>query len=183
MRLTTSGSFALAFALAAVAGTTHAQQLPKQNLISIQPIGVVLAVYAAEYERAVSPTTTIGIGGTSWAGLDDEDFEAWSAEAKFRYYPEAKPFQGFSFGVSAGVARVEEARCDFFTGGEVCTTDATTAPSFGFLLDYNWLLGPTDGFYVGLGIGAKRVLTDDDDEAFDFPNAYPTARLSVGIAF
>jgi hypothetical protein len=181
MRLMTFGAFALA--LAALGLPARAQQLPKQNLISIQPIGVILGVYAGEYERALSPTMTFGVGGTTWAGLDDEDFEAWSAEAKFRYYPEARPFQGFAFGTAVGFARVEEQHCDFAPGGEVCTTEATTAPSFAFMIDYNWLLGPTDGFFVGLGLGAKRVFTDDDDEAFDFPNAYPTARLSVGIAF
>lgn len=181
MRLTTFGAFILAAAATAIPAA--AQQLPKQNVVSIQPIGVVLAVYAAEYERALSPTTTLGVGGTSWNGFDDDDFEAWSAEAKFRYYPEARAFQGFSFGVAAGVARVEEVRCDVVAGGELCTTDDTTAPTFGFMLDYNWLLGPTDGFFVALGIGAKRVATSDDDAGFDFPNAYPTARLSVGIAF
>lgn len=180
MRLTTLGAFALLLALPA--RPAAAQQLPKQNLISIQPIGVILGVYAAEYERALSPTMTFGLGGTTWAGLDDEDFEAWSAEAKFRYYPEARPFQGFAFGVAAGLARVEETNCVVIID-EDCQTLTETAPSFGFMVDYNWLLGPTDGFFVGLGIGAKRVLTKDDDEAFDFPNAYPTARLSVGIAF
>jgi hypothetical protein len=183
MRLTTSGAFILALAASSIPAT--AQQLPKQNVLSIQPIGVVLAVYAGEYERATSATTTFGIGATSWSGFDEDDFDAWSADVKFRYYPEAKPFENFSFGILGGLARVEDASCSQDPEvGFFCRTEQKTAPTFGFLIDYNWLLGPTNSFYVGVGLGAKRVLNiDDEDEFFDFPNAYPTARLSVGIAF
>lgn len=182
MRLTTFGASVLVLAASSVPAS--AQQLPRQNVVSIQPVGLVLAVYAAEYERATSATTTLGIGATSWNDFDENDFDAWTADLKFRYYPEAKPLEKFSFGLLGGLARVEERSC--FQDSEVgfyCRTARKTSPTFGFLLDYNWLLGPTNSFFVGVGLGAKRVLNIDDDDFSDFEGAYPTARLSVGFAF
>lgn len=46
----------------------------------------------------------------------------------------------------------------------------------------NWLLGASKAFYVGLGLGAKRLFVDEKEVA-DVSGGYPTARVSVGFAF
>jgi hypothetical protein len=58
------------------------------------------------------------------------------------------------------------------------------ALSVGLDLGYSWLLGRTRQFFIGTGIGAKRLFrlgdeNDDDDETY----GYPTIRLSIGFAF
>ena len=154
---------------------------PRQQVISFQPINAVFTVYAAEYERALKPTLTLGVGAT---GFFPGDLSYTSGDVKLRYYPQARPFQGFSFGASVGVTRAGEEYTDFGGGGEPVERDrSVTGPSGGFMLDYGWLLGATQRFYVGLGVGAKVLFVDDEDFSDDFIARYPTARLSVGYAF
>jgi hypothetical protein len=54
-------------------------------------------------------------------------------------------------------------------------------PSAGIELDYSWRLGAAEKFYIGLGLGAKRLFIEDDD--LDFITAYPFARFNIGWAF
>jgi len=149
----------------------------KRQVLSIQPISAVLTLYAAEYERAVSPVLTFGLGAT---GFFPDEISYTSADVKVRYYPQEVPLSGFSFGGSVGFTRVSE---DFeeFDGG----TDSETAsgPSAGVTLDYGWLLGRTRSFYIGLGAGAKVLFIDEDEFSDDVIVRYPTARLSIGYAF
>jgi hypothetical protein len=49
-------------------------------------------------------------------------------------------------------------------------------------VDYNWLLGRSNRFLVGTGIGAKRIL-GDRDEFDNAPRVYGTARFLIGVAF
>jgi hypothetical protein len=149
----------------------------RQQVISFQPINAVFTVYAAEYERAVASTLTLGVGAT---GFFPDDVSYTAGDLKLRYYPQARPLQGFSFGGTVGITRVSEDVFDEVTGeGE----RSATGPSAGVMLDYGWLLGASQRFYVGLGIGAKVVFVDDDDFSDDFIARYPTARISVGHAF
>lgn len=151
---------------------------PRQQVISFQPLNAVFTVYAAEYERALRPTLTLGVGAT---GFFPDELSYTSGDVKLRYYPQAHPFQGFSFGASVGVTHVSEDFFDSLSG----TTDETsvTGPSGGFMLDYGWLLGASQRFYLGLGVGAKVLFVDDAEFSDDFLARYPTARLSVGYAF
>ena len=151
-----------------------------RSVLSTQPLSIILSVYNAEFERALGNTTTIGVTASYWSPdfNDDDDFSYVSGDLKFRYYPGAKPLEGFSFGGSVGATRVSED--DSFTG----ETHTATGPSIGTYLDYGWLLGPTNRFYVGLGFGAKAVFVDDADfEGSDVTLRYPTARISVGFGF
>jgi hypothetical protein len=51
------------------------------------------------------------------------------------------------------------------------------------VLDYNWLIGQNRRFFVGTGIGAKRLFGDlGNNEFFDI-EVVPLARLQVGVAF
>ena len=184
-----------AIAAIAVPAALSAQNVPspagvtmptaKNQVISIQPLTAMFTVYSAEFERAISPTMTVGVGATYWGGDEDEDgisAEAsyTSGDVKLRYYPGARPFQGFSFGGQVGFSRVEGSVTDESTG-EV-SDGSVSGPTFGIALDYGWLLGGSKSFYVGLGVGAKMLFIDEDD-IDDVTARYPTARISIGYAF
>lgn len=173
-------------ALAVASGTLGAQSvLPKQQVLSIQPISSIVGFYSGEYERVVSQSVTLGIGASyldNFLGDNSaEDPHYLSTEAKLRFYPGARPLTGFSFGVTAGFTQVSSRDnfCDFST----CTHDRSSAsgPSAGFQLDYGWLLGRNENFAVALGAGGKRLFISDHDTNATL--AYPTARISVGMAF
>lgn len=157
--------------------------MPK-NVLSIQPLAAMFTVLAAEYERVVGKSVTLGFGinSVSIGDEDDPDGEAsWSsADIKLRYYPQGNAPQGFSLGGSVG-------------GTQVKGTNNTTTPptdeeasggSVGVLLEYQWLLGAKKKFAIALGVGAKALMIDDSDVTVgSFTARYPTARVSIGYAF
>lgn len=169
------------------AATGAALPAPKAQVISVQPITAMFTLYSAEYERALSPTVTLGVGGTHWSdGMDEGDdasagLSYTSGDVKLRYYPGASPFQGFSFGVQGGYTRVAGQVTDDETGERV--DGSVGGATFGVALDYNWLLGASRSFYVGLGAGAKAALIDVNVLDGKVVANYPTARLSIGYAF
>ena len=157
----------------------------KNQVVSLQPITAMFTLYSAELERKLTPTLTLGVGGTYWSDGEDDtdgsvDAKYASGDLKLRYYPGATPFQGFSFGVQAGVTRVSGSVTNEGTGET--EEGSTTGPTFGVALDHNWLLGASKSFYVGLGIGAKALFIDED-AIDDATVRYPTARISIGYAF
>ena len=167
--------------IATVIATAAGAQAPvsgKSSVFSIQPISTMLTVYSGEFELAMSRSTTLGIGATYWGpDFDDAEFSYLAGDLKFRYYPEGRAFQGFSFGGSAGLTRVAASDNNTQDNGSV------TKPSIGVMLDYGWLLGTSKSFYVGLGAGAKALFMSDDEFNQDITLRYPTARLSIGWAF
>ncbi|MDQ6831350.1 MAG: DUF3575 domain-containing protein [Gemmatimonadota bacterium] len=166
-------------ALAPVA--LHAQSAPN-NVLSINPLSSILGFYSGEFEHALSPSTSIGIGGSYWS--DDADnfgngyrLRYYSTEAKLRYYPSARGLAGFNLGLTGGITRVSEHHT---TAGSI--DDGATAGSFGFEFAYNWLLGADRRLLISAGGGAKRlILTSDNVDHTTL--AYPTIRFSVGFAF
>lgn len=165
-------------ALVCIAPRLASAQEPtgKAAVISIQPINAMLTVYAGEAELAMSRSATIGFGATYWSpDVIDGDFNYASADVKIRYYPEGRPFQGFSFGGSVGYTHLGAT--------DNSTSGSAGGPSIGVMLDYNWLLGAQKAFYVGLGLGAKTLFISDKDVADEATLHYPTMRLSVGWAF
>ena len=170
----------LALLLAAFTPLAARAQGPTyKNVLSIQPIDIVLTVIAGEYERAISKATTIGIGGTHWSTGDSGDKATYnSGDLKLRYYPGGEALHGFSFGGSIGFAAVSAD--DAFTS----TTQTASGASFGVLLEYQWLLGAKKNFAVALGAGAKALsISASDISSSSFSAHYPTARISVGMAY
>ena len=177
MRLSIFSFVALAAATPALA-SAQATTGAKSTVLSIQPIDAMLTVYAGEAEIAMSRSVTLGVGGTYWGpDITDGDFRYLSGDLKFRYYPDAKPFQGFSFGGSVGVTQIKG------TDNTSQSSASASGPSIGVMLDYNWLVGASRSFYVGLGAGAKRVFISDKDVSDNATVMYPTVRISVGWAF
>lgn len=171
---------------ATLATTTVGAQtidLPVQaNVLSINPFGFLFEWYNLEYERAFNATTSWSAGvGNINIGDDDDDqeFDYTSADIRLRYYPSAEAPTKFSAGISFGYSHVTEDDRRAATAVQ----REFDALSVGFDLGYSWLLGRTRQFFIGTGVGAKRLFpvigTNDEDQTY----GYPTFRLSIGYAF
>jgi hypothetical protein len=156
-----------------------------QNVLSANPLGLLFGYYNGEYERAVSTTSTVGVAG-AYFSLDSDELAV--LEAKYRYYPQARPFHGFSVGGSVGYGQISEEE-EIYTVAESGAVrqqqqqrDTRSAFIVGIELDYNWLVGRDRRFFIGTGIGGRRLIGGDVDS--DTPVVIPTLRLvNVGFAF
>jgi len=174
--------FALAAATFAVTSVASAQVvetgrsgIPRQSLVSANPIGLLFEWYNGEFERALSTTTSIGVAASSFGDLDDYDSERYSVlDAIGRYYPSGRALRGFSVGVSAGLANFSR---DEVVGCPECDDDEGTFGTVGIRGDYVWILGRDQHFAVAAGLGAKRILGGGDLEGL------PIGRLSIGWAW
>jgi hypothetical protein len=148
---------------------------PYRQMIGVNPVILPIGIVAADYERAMTQWLTLGVGGM-YGHPADENAAGW-VDLKARYYPGEQALKGISVGVSAG-----------WVGAQTRVVDASTiehgdsGPTLGVLLDYNWLLGKRHHFLVGLGVGARRLLTHvDGKSALD--QVMPDVRFVVGLAF
>lgn len=137
------------------------------NVISANPFGLLLELFNGEYERVVSQSSTAGIGGSYFTS---DDVQYVNADAFFRFYPQDDPLDGWAFGAKAGITDID---------------DFGTYFGFGFDVNKSWLLGRNDNFYVGVGLGLKRLVgVDEDDPDGDLLEFIPTIRLvNIGFAF
>lgn len=180
MRLTSSTILIALTTLAATSLNAQVATAPKRTVISFQPLNAMFSVYSAEIEHAVSSSATLGVGGSYWSSNDDVgDTKYTSGDVKVRFYPEGHPLQGFSFGGQVGYTSISDNTTDLFGGSSKSTAHGAT---IGVALDYNWLLGASRAFYVGLGVGAKKIFANSNDIG-NATLAYPTARVSIGYAF
>ena len=154
----------------------------RSNVLAVNPLGIPFKFLSVDYERALAGGFSLGgnVSYISWGDEDDSDEVSYrSVELKGRIYPEADGLRGFAVGLTAGVSQLKEDITDD-TGLNDDLED--TFPTLGVVVDYNWLLGKERRFFVGMGLGAKRVY--GDDEGFSEANfAYMTARFQVGVAF
>ena len=161
---------AVTVVLLAMTAPVHAQSLlpERRNVISANPFGLLLEFFNGEYERVVSEASTVGAGGSF---ITQDDIEYLNADAFFRFYPQGDPLDGWAFGAKVGITSVN---------------DVGTYFGFGFDVNKSWLLGRNDNFYVGVGLGLKRLVgvSDEDDPNDDVLMFIPTIRLiNVGFAF
>ena len=152
------------------AATAHAQGAtppPYQQVVSANPFGLLLDLFNAEYERIVTESSTAGIGGSAYFG-DGDDLDTYvNADVFWRFYPGGEPLNGWAFGVKAGITSVG---------------DEGTFFGAGFDLNRSWVLGRNDNFYVGIGIGLKRIYVSSN-ASFDL-RYVPTFRIvNVGYVF
>lgn len=170
-------SVCLVALLSVVPCLTRAQQFSgKVAVVSVQPLSTMLTFYSGEAELAMSRSASLGVGASYWSpDVSDGSARYMSGDLKIRFYPEGRPFQGFSFGGSLGVTHVSAKDSD--------SSGDATGGSIGVMLDYGWLLGEQKSFYVGLGAGAKTLFISDQSVADNVTLHYPTARISVGWAF
>jgi hypothetical protein len=147
--------------------------IPTQTYIGFNPLGLPANVFTLELENAVSSGITVGAVGSY---IDFDHWRYTTADFKVRYYPSEVVLRGFAIGASAGVTRYSNVVGD--------ARQSLSAPTAGILLDYNWLLGRSERFLVGTGIGAKRVLASASErQRVRVDYATVTTRLILGFAF
>ena len=169
-----AGVIAAMFTCATIAAGQASSQA-RRTAFAINPLGIPFEIVSVELESAVHDAFTIA-GNFSYFSPDA--FTRSSFEVKGRLYPNERAPQGFSVGFGLGAVNTRENV--FFDDLE--TKQDKTYPSIGVYVDYNWLLGKNSRFYVGTGVGAKRILGDRDDFD-DAPFVYGTARFLIGVAF
>ena len=184
MRLTRVAAAALAAAFlhsfadsagraGAVPATRGRVPIPTQTYIGFNPLGVPANVFTLELENAVTSGITVGAVGSY---IDFDKSRYTTADFKVRYYPGEVVLRGFAVGVSAGATRYSHVVSD--------VRQSLSAPTAGILLDYNWLLGRSERFLVGTGIGAKRILASESErQRAKVDYATVTTRLILGFAF
>jgi len=159
----------------AIAQPPNGSSESRSRVFAINPLGIPFEIVSVEFEAALHDAFTLA-GNFSYFSPDE--FTRSSFEVKGRLYPNEQAPRGFSVGVGLGAVNTRENTG--FNG--VVTKQDKTDPSIGVYIDYNWLLGKSDRFFVGSGFGAKRILGDDDDFD-DAPFVYGTARFLIGVAF
>lgn len=148
-------------------------RIPTQTYIGFNPLGLPANVFTLEIENAVASGITLG-GVGSYIDVDHSRYT--TGEFKLRYYPSDVVLRGFAVGATGGFTRYRNIVSD--------TARTLSAPTIGILLDYDWLLGRSERFLVGTGIGAKRILASKSErERADVDYATMTARLILGFAF
>lgn len=147
----------------------------RTNLFAINPLGIPFEIVSIEYEGALHNAFTLA-GNFSYFSPDE--YTRSSFEVKGRLYPNERAPGGFSVGFGLGAVNTRENVA--LEGGEV--RQDKTYPSIGVYVDYNWLLGRSGRFLVGGGVGAKRILGEEDD-FHEAPFVYGTARFLIGVAF
>ena len=147
----------------------------RRNAFAINPLGIPFEVVAIEFEAALHDAFTLA-GNFSYFSPDE--FTRSSFEVKGRLYPNEQAPRAFSVGVGLGAVNTRE---NVFVDGAEVKQDETY-PSIGVYVDYNWMLGKRNRFFVGTGVGAKRILGESDDFE-DAPFVYGTAKFLIGVAF
>ena len=175
------------------------EEFQPRNVISANPFGILFELFNAEYERVISPTTTIGFGGSTmerrnytWEeppiiGTDDqgypiygycgdecetiETFQYVNFDVFWRFYPGSNRTRTYKAPIGWA----------FGVKAGITTVDDGTYLGYGFDLNKSWVLGPDDNFYVGLGFGLKRLAGADGE---DYETLIPTIRIAnVGFIF
>jgi hypothetical protein len=157
----------------------HAQRL------SVAALGIPFALVSGEYERAATPELSLGAAAGFFADDEEDGGDQSWLDAKVRYYPSGRAPRGFAIGALVGIARAQPTDCvsDDFTGACVYDGASATGAAVGVFLDYGWLLGRSNRFYVGTGIGAKRVLGLDGRDGYEYPEILSASRLQIGYTF
>ena len=159
---------------------------PGNQVFSFQPLWSPVGAFMGEVERKVSSKWTLGVGGTYWSkGLDldggaSAKVRYASGDVKLRYYPGAHALRGFSVGGQAGYTRVRGQAAD--SASERSADGSVGGASMGAALDYGLLIGGSDAFYLGTGVGVKALFVDKKSIK-GITLAYPTVRFSLGYAF
>jgi hypothetical protein len=148
----------------------------RSRVFSINPLGVPFEIVSVEFEGALQGAFSLA-GNLSYFSAGDE-YTRSSLELKGRLYPNEQAPRAFSVGFGLGAVNTRE----YVNEATERTLLDKTYPSIGVYVDYNWLLGRSDRFFVGAGLGAKRIL-GDSDEFEDAPFVYGSARFLIGVAF
>jgi len=166
----------LAGAWSSAPGQSSRIPIPYRTYIAVNPLGIPFNIASAEVESAVASGVTLG-GSASYTALSDRRYTTF--DGKIRYYPSEVVLQGLSIGASVGHSRYSNL-VNSPTGKIRSGLDYNAV---GLLVDYNALLGARKRFVLGTGVGAKRILGDDDRDGLGLTNPLVSVRFVVGLAF
>lgn len=154
--------------------TAAAQWLPPMPLgtgaptqvLSANPIGLMLEFYNAEYEVRIDDSVTAGAGASrlGWGAFGGSGKPYLNGDVFVRFYPSGSAFNGLALGFKAGATRLGE--------------DGTYG---GLGLDINHSTAVNDHVVISSGVGLKRLLRNKSDLATTV--MIPTFRFNVGIGF
>ena len=176
-----TAAFVLCLFASPSGGFAQATQVPvdHQQAITGNPLLGLTGFVVLEYERKVSPSTTLGVVGAAY-NFEAERYR--TARTLFRYYPQGAALSGFYVGMQSGIYRFD----DRYTWNRRTGTSQDefdgwdSALGVGFDSGYNWLLGADRQFSIGLGFGLTRLFGRDVGQS----EYMPTARfINVGVAF
>lgn len=159
---------------------------PYRFTLGGSPFLPIAGVVSGEWERAVGARgVSVGVGGLADFSGSEERFS--SLQAKVKYYPNEVTLKGFAIGVTVGVLSAYDRESGFLCDFPGCVPIAErdrrdTKPTFGVVLDYNWLVGRQRRLLVGAGIGVRRVLGDVGGDS-PLNEVWPDGRLVLGWAF
>lgn len=149
----------------------------RENLLSVNPLGVVFEYFSAEFEHSTTRATSLAVSGSYMSPFD---ITYTSFDVIGRYYPAEQGLRGFAIGPTVGYTQVKDKNT--FACWDVCTPATTThATTVGVQIDYSWILGPSQHFGIELGLGAKRLFYSGSSGGGS--EALPTGRVSVGYSF
>ncbi len=137
-------------------------EMPRQ-VISTNPIGLVINLVNAEYEVRTSDHLTVGAGASrlAWGSGYTRDNPYLNSDVFVRYYPGGTAFNGASYGLKVGYT-------DLPGDGAYM--------GIGFDANYTTMWNPH--FYSSGGLGFKRLLASSGG-----PRVIPTLRWNLGVAF
>lgn len=139
-----------------------------RGIATINPFAVIFGGFNGDIELNIGRGMTGALSGTWFP--DELNYSA--VDFTFRYYPGEVNPKGFSVGASIGYLSVEDD----------AGFDEGKGPAIGFIGGYNWLLGKSERLAIAVGLGAKRLIVDDDKYP-GAPEAAPTGRLGIGLSF
>ncbi|HEU4564987.1 MAG TPA: DUF3575 domain-containing protein, partial [Gemmatimonadaceae bacterium] len=155
------------------------------QVLSINPLGLILPFFSIEYEYALSPTSSGAVTASYYneGNSNSRDFRHYSLDAKYRLFPGEQAPAGFSVGITAGFTYVHDADASCSPTDDCANEKRNGAAlSTGLEVNHGWLFGSRREFAVGVGVGAKRLyFLGDRPSGVD--RVEPTLRLSVGKAF
>ena len=184
----TVATIILAFLCAVPAGAQTgavAASAPHDQVVSTNPFGFLFQWINGEYERKLSPETTVGVSGSYFA-----DGGLGIVSALARWYPQRTALEGFYLGARAGAYRFRSYEYDYgidpanparsiYRGSR---ERMRVVPGAGIEVGYSWLLGAKRNVSVGIGGGLTRIAGGANGRGL--PTVMPTIRLvNIGVAF
>jgi len=136
------------------------------QVLSFNPVGMVMEFYNAEYEVRVGDAFTAGAGASrrGWYLFGEGESPRLNGDAFVRYYPGGSAFNGLAVGLKVGGTRLPNER---------------TLPGIGFDINHSYAM--TDHLVMSSGFGMKRLIGRDGPDYGQ--TVITTVRLNVGIGF
>ncbi|MBL8137692.1 MAG: hypothetical protein JNL48_13790 [Acidobacteria bacterium] len=136
------------------------------QVLSFNPIGMVMEFYNAEYEVRVGDALTAGAGASrrGWYLFGEGDSPRLNGDAFVRYYPSGSAFNGIALGLKVGGTRLPNER---------------TLPGIGFDINHSYAM--TDHLVLSSGLGMKRLIGRRQGDYGQ--DVITTLRMNVGIGF